>query len=198
MVQVITGWATDITQTSVTLWGMVNSEGAEGFYSFGMSGVTAGPGYVLISPDPAVQLVSYQWPGLTPGTTHNWSLSAGTNPNDPTTHVNGATATFTTAPGPPVVTTGTPTGITQTTATLTGTVNPAGWATTYAFKWGTTTTYGSATPVPDGSAGSGPAPVEVTQPISGLTPATTYSFRVAATVSKTVGEWSQAITILVK
>jgi hypothetical protein len=34
--------------------------------------------------------------------------------------------------------------------------------------------------------------------IEGLTPLTTYSFRVAATVSRTVGAWSQAITILVR
>jgi hypothetical protein len=34
--------------------------------------------------------------------------------------------------------------------------------------------------------------------IEGLTPLTTYSFRVSATVSKTVGAWSQAVTILVK
>jgi len=34
--------------------------------------------------------------------------------------------------------------------------------------------------------------------IDGLTPLTTYSFRVSATVSKSVGAWSQAITILVK
>jgi hypothetical protein len=34
--------------------------------------------------------------------------------------------------------------------------------------------------------------------LTGLTPASTYSFRVAATVSRTVGEWSQAIAILVK
>jgi hypothetical protein len=32
----------------------------------------------------------------------------------------------------------------------------------------------------------------------GLTPLTTYSFRVSATVSKTPGEWSQAVTLLVR
>jgi hypothetical protein len=34
--------------------------------------------------------------------------------------------------------------------------------------------------------------------IEGLTPLTMYSFRVAATVSKTVGAWSQAVTVLVR
>lgn len=34
--------------------------------------------------------------------------------------------------------------------------------------------------------------------IEGLTPMTTYWFRVSATVSKTPGEWSQAVTLLVR
>ena len=43
-----------------------------------------------------------------------------------------------------------------------------------------------------------PASALTSTTITGLTPATTYSFRVAATVSKTVGEWTQAVTLLVK
>jgi hypothetical protein len=34
--------------------------------------------------------------------------------------------------------------------------------------------------------------------IANLTPATTYAFRVGVTVSKTTGEWSQAITLMVQ
>jgi hypothetical protein len=34
--------------------------------------------------------------------------------------------------------------------------------------------------------------------VTGLTPLTTYAFRVSVTVSKTVGEWSQAVTLLVR
>jgi hypothetical protein len=34
--------------------------------------------------------------------------------------------------------------------------------------------------------------------VEGLTPMTTYSFRVSATVSKTPGEWTQAVTLLVR
>lgn len=34
--------------------------------------------------------------------------------------------------------------------------------------------------------------------VENLTPLTTYSFRVSATVSKTQGEWSQAVTLLVR
>lgn len=34
--------------------------------------------------------------------------------------------------------------------------------------------------------------------VAGLTPATTYAFRVCVTVSKTVGEWSQPVMLLVR
>jgi Na+-translocating ferredoxin:NAD+ oxidoreductase RnfD subunit len=43
-----------------------------------------------------------------------------------------------------------------------------------------------------------PASALASTTLTGLTPATTYSFRVAATVSKTVGEWTQAVSVLVK
>ena len=51
------------------------------------------------------------------------------------------------------MTTGAATGVTSTTATLGGTVNPSGIAATYAFQYGTTTSYGTTTPAQ--SAGSG-------------------------------------------
>jgi len=43
-----------------------------------------------------------------------------------------------------------------------------------------------------------PATPLATTTIEGLTPLTTYAFRVSVTVSKTVGAWSQAVSILVK
>ena len=45
---------------------------------------------------------------------------------------------------------------------------------------------------------SAPATPLASTTIEGLTPLTMYSFRVAATVSKTVGAWSQAVTLLVR
>ena len=78
----------------------------------------------------------------------------------------------------PVVTTTVPTGITCSGATLNGTVNPNGLATTYHFEWGTTVSYGNSTPVV--SAGSGASPVNVSAALSGLTGGTTYHYRLAA------------------
>jgi hypothetical protein len=68
--------------------------------------------------------------------------------------------------------------VTPTTATLNGTVNPNGIATTYHFEWGTTTSYGNSTTTT--SAGSGSSAVTVNAAISGLTSGTTYHFRLVA------------------
>jgi hypothetical protein len=79
----------------------------------------------------------------------------------------------------PVVVTGVASNIGDTTATLNGTVNPSGSATTYQFQYGLTTSYGSTTPIT--SAGSGSTPVPVSAALTGLSPGTLYHFRVTAT-----------------
>ena len=81
----------------------------------------------------------------------------------------------------PAVVTLPATAVTGTTATLNGSVNPNGIATTYHFEWGTTASYGSVTSTI--SAGSGSTAVNVSANISGLTSGTTYHFRIAGTNS---------------
>ena len=66
----------------------------------------------------------------------------------------GANQSFTTL-GPPIVATNAATGVTDTTATLNGSVTPDGLATTYYFQYGTTTSYGTQVPATPASAGSG-------------------------------------------
>jgi hypothetical protein len=83
----------------------------------------------------------------------------------------------------PTVTTGSASALTDTTATLGGTVNPNGAATTYHFEYGPTTFYGGNVPIPDGSAGSGSAVVSATANAAGLTASTLYHFRLVATNS---------------
>jgi hypothetical protein len=69
--------------------------------------------------------------------------------------------------------------LTTASATLVGSVNPEGKATSYHFDWGTTAAYGNSTaPAP---AGRGVGAGEVSAAIAGLTPGTTYHFRVVAT-----------------
>jgi len=78
----------------------------------------------------------------------------------------------------PVAVTLPATAVTSSTATLNGTVNPTGLATNYHFEWGTTASYGNSTSII--SAGAGVTTVEVSAPISGLTPGVTYHYRLTA------------------
>jgi hypothetical protein len=80
---------------------------------------------------------------------------------------------------PPAVVTGSATSG-STTATVNGTVNPNGQATTYHFDYGTTPSYGAKAPVPDGNAGSSSAVQSVSGSLSGLAPSTTYHYRLVA------------------
>jgi DNA-binding beta-propeller fold protein YncE len=73
-------------------------------------------------------------------------------------------------------------------ATLKGTVNPENLGSSYYFEYGTTKSYGSKTA--EVGAGSGIANVAASQLITGLTPSTTYHYRVVETNSSgtTTGE----------
>jgi hypothetical protein len=76
----------------------------------------------------------------------------------------------------PVVSTGTAQAVGATTATLTGTVDPKGSARDYHFQYGTTTTYGLLTP----AGTTGVALEAVSAQLQGLTPSTTYHYRLVA------------------
>ena len=80
---------------------------------------------------------------------------------------------------PPNVYTGTFVGVSTTSATLNGSVNPHGVETVYAFQYGPTTAYGTQTS-PTG-VGSGTTGARVSQTITGLAPGTTYHCRLVAT-----------------
>ncbi len=80
---------------------------------------------------------------------------------------------------PPSVTTGSPSGVGQSSATVNGTVNPNGESTSYYFKYGATNNYGLQT-TPSG-AGSGSGIVAVHTALDGLTPNTTYHYQLVAT-----------------
>ena len=97
----------------------------------------------------------------------------------------GADHTFKTAGHPPpAVATGPATGVTSTTATVTGVVNPNGANTTYEFQFGLTTAYGMQTAAATLAAGS--VPVPVSQTLTGLTPGTVFHYRIVALHGSTV------------
>jgi hypothetical protein len=77
------------------------------------------------------------------------------------------------------VVTGGVSGVSSSSATVTGSVDPNGAETSYHVEFGTSTAYGkSSTPV---SAGAGTSGVAVQAAVSGLRPRTVYHYRVVAT-----------------
>jgi Fibronectin type III domain len=90
----------------------------------------------------------------------------------------------------PTVTTGAASAVTDTSAKVTGSVNPNGQATSYAFEYGTSTQYTQQTAVQN--AGSGTKPVTVTAELTGLRPGTTYHFRLLAANSSATSAASDA------
>jgi hypothetical protein len=81
-------------------------------------------------------------------------------------------------PSPPSAATGSPSSVTQSNATVAGTVNPNGQPTTYYFRYSTTTAYGFQTSPAD--AGAGKVTVAVHATFYGLTANTTYHYQLVA------------------
>jgi hypothetical protein len=173
----ITGPVSAVSPTTATLTGTVNPNGAATtwYFEYGTStsygsktaSTNAGSGTANAN-------VTSGLTGLKPATTYHYRLVA-TNSAGTT---RGADGIFSTSASP-VATTGAADAVTATSATLTGTVDPNGRATSWYFQYGTSTSYGSKTPVK--SAGAGAAPVAVSAPVSGLTRGKTYHFRLVAT-----------------
>jgi len=79
----------------------------------------------------------------------------------------------------PTVTTAAATEVERTSATFNGTIDPGGKASEYHYEYGLENTYGSSTP--EVAAGAGSAAVPAAGPITGLTPNTTYHYRIVGT-----------------
>jgi len=77
--------------------------------------------------------------------------------------------------------TGPATAVSTTSATLNGTINPNLNPTSYRFEFGNTGAYGSFAPAGPAPVGSDGADHVVSQTLTGLTPNTTYHYRVVAT-----------------
>ncbi len=112
--------------------------------------------------------------GLTPGAAYHFRLEA--------SNVYGTSlGADETVPGlPPAIDFSSATDVASTSARLLAAVNPRGGETTYRFEYGPTTGYGSAVPVPDGAIGAGIGDVPIGERIQGLSPGTTYHYRVVA------------------
>ncbi len=184
---VVTMPATSVTSSSAQLNGTVNPNGTTTTYYFEYGTTTgygaksgnqeAGSGTAAVSVSAAVT-------GLAPGTLYHYRLvatnSAGTG--------YGSDRTFTTTSASalaPTAITMPATSVTSSSAQLNGSVNPNGTVTTYFFEYGTTTGYGANSGTQ--GAGSGTTAVSVSAALTGLTPGTTYHYRIAATSSAGTG-----------
>jgi hypothetical protein len=177
---VTTDPATSVTSSTATLNGGVNPHRLSTSVHFeyaAAGGITVStPSQPVAAGNAAVQ-VSAALTGLEPNTTYTYRLvatnSAGTS--------SGEDRTFTTASSALFADTGAASAVTATGATLAGTADPRGTATSARFEYGSTTAYGSQTDAQD--LGSGRTPVDVTATLQGLEPATTYHYRLVATSS---------------
>jgi hypothetical protein len=126
--------------------------------------------------------------GLAPGTTYHYRLVA---VGDGATVV-GDDLTFTTAKAPAItVTTGAAGAVTSTTATLTGSIDSHGVATSYYFQFGVRSLSAS---TPIGSAGASSATVAVSATLAGLAPGTTYLYRLVAVGAATIDGSTRSFT----
>jgi hypothetical protein len=132
--------------------------------------------------------------GLSPGTTYHFRVSAANNAGTAV----GSSLTFTTLPlMPATATIGSPSGVTQTTATLAGKVNPHGGAVTNChFEYGPGISYATSTPC---KTTIGPVTTDVAQSlnVTGLSPKTVYHYRLSVTSNAgTVVSDGQELTTL--
>jgi phosphodiesterase/alkaline phosphatase D-like protein len=181
----IVGAPSNIQRTSVTLHGTVKPDGidANGIqfqYGATNSYVTA----VAASPSSCSSgetecSVSATITGLTLDTTYHYRLDAsnanGTN--------NSQDTTFTTAPAVSGVSSGSVSGLTATSTTITGSLEPEGLETHYYCQYGLEASYGSTSPASPGTETSASSGVPATCLLSGLEPNKTYHYRLVATNS---------------
>jgi plastocyanin len=177
----ITQAASAPSETGATLNGSVtpNGQATEYFFKYGPTTSygtettphSAGAGSTSVS-------VSASAVGLSPGTTYHFELVA--TYASGTSTVLGGDRTFRTLspPGAPIAETGPASAVSDTAATLKGTVNPNGQATEYIFEWGLTDSYGQITAILP--AGEDHATHAESAALTGLTPETVYHFRIVA------------------
>jgi hypothetical protein len=177
---VVTKTASSVTQTSAILNATVNPNGGAVSSCTLEYGPTEAYGQTVpcaAAPGDgsAPVAVSASIGALSPDTSYHYRIAA-TNAGG-TSY--GSDATLDTLPEPPSVVTGTVTALAGTSATFNASVNPNGGATECSFEYGPTTGYGSSIPCST-APGSGTSPIGVSADATGLSPNTTYHFRIVA------------------
>jgi len=168
---------TGITQTGATLTGKVNPHGGSVTnchfeYGPGLSYSISTTCKTAVGPVTTDVAESLNVTGLSPKTTYHYRLSVTSNTG---TVVSGAEE-FTTLSPAPTVTTDPASAITQTGATIGGSINPNGGASNCHFEYGATTSYGSTAPCTT-DPGAGESAIAEHVELTGLTAGATYHYR---------------------
>jgi hypothetical protein len=173
---------TGITETEAHLSGSVNPEGHPTTWSFeyrpqgtiqwaATPTEEAGTGSSPVSVEADISGLGY-------GTVYQVRLFARSTD---TGKVAAARTSFLTTPRVPIVTTLPAAPRTTTTARLTGRIDPSGAHTTYYFEYGPNASYGQSIPVSqDADGGTSRGEHLVSQLLTGLSPGTTYHYRIVA------------------
>lgn len=164
-----------LTRTSAVLSGTINGDGKTAQYRF-QYGDTAALGAVTgaQASGSGEASVSAEVSELVPGETYYYRI-VGENADGANV---GVIRVFETPPAVEGLTTGAVKNVTPESVALTGTLNPDGFDTHYYFQWGTTSAYGSTTPVPPGTdAGTGTSTIEAETALSSLAVNSTYHYR---------------------
>ena len=175
--------ATGVTATTASVSGSVDPEGVTVTgcsFEYGLSASYGASG--ACSPAPPLTgntalPVAGSLAGLHPDENYHYRLVA-VNANGPS---DGEDQTFQTPAAPPALDSESVSAVAQTSATLNGSINPNDQDTTYHFQFGATAASGTVLPAPDADIGSGYGDVNVGQQLTGLSPGTTYHYRVVAT-----------------
>jgi hypothetical protein len=185
-----TGGATEVEPTSVTLNGTVDPDGlqiTDCHFDYGTDtsyGLTAPcvPAAASIPTDTSEHAVSAHLTGLQPGITYHFRLVA-SNANSTEGPNVGVDERLSTPP-PPSIENAVATNVARTSADITASVSPKGFATTYYFEWGTTTAYGDRVPLlpgEDEEINAGTTEKTVTAHLTSLEENIPYHWRLLAT-----------------
>jgi uncharacterized protein (TIGR02145 family) len=173
--------ASTVTNNSATINGTVNAKNSSTTVTFEY-GLTTAYGVSKAAAQSPVTgstntSVSANLTGLSQGTTYHYKVKATSAGGS----AEGTDLTFITGQPPSAVTTSA-TNFSSSGATLNGTVNANNSSTTVTFEYGNSTSYGTTVNASQNPV-TGNTPASVSAIINGLSPSTTYHFRVKATSS---------------
>jgi fibronectin type III domain protein len=177
---VTTNSATNIASYSATLSGSVYAHGLTTTVYF-QYGTTTSYGHTTatqINTGNTYQSISAGTSALSASTTYHFRVVATNSAG--TAYGNDKTFTTLSPTGPPIVTTNPATNIGSISATLNGSLDPHGLATSVYFQYGATISYGHTTPT---QSQTGNTYRNISSNINGLSTETTYHFRIVATNS---------------